>query len=356
MDRQFCYVLCADHSIHALDARTGAGRWHQESLSPNAYDISPAMILSGSSIFTFTIGSHDEGQVYSFHSATGTLRWTRKVRNSKRPAGSPAFMTIEQAGDAVAVSNAGTLQSTFVALDAQSGVALYEASGLGFGVGIHEIRAIGASFLVSSSADPTSYYLVDPFTRRLVSYPPFFEALLVSGSTMFVSYERSFSPVNGALESVRAIDVDTGRVLWSTPEPPEETPMAVLADGEHIFALAPFRAAALDAGNGGTVWVRNFDDRDSEVQSGAVSDGRLFLGTFNPSPSAPPNGRMTALDDATGATNWAAELADAPSDLVVAQGTLFAAAGEQAIYALDVQSGQTRWIYATDAASSFVVG
>ncbi|MFC6727484.1 PQQ-binding-like beta-propeller repeat protein [Natronoarchaeum mannanilyticum] len=113
-----------------------------------------------------------------------------------------------------------------------------------------------------------------------------------TGERLWQQTNASGSPaiVNGTAytPSGDAVDVDTGEMVWSTGR----TADGVAVSDSRVFLPIGSRLVALRASNGSVAWDRR------NVQTGfaapAVADGTLFTG----------DGRVRALDAATGETRW----------------------------------------------------
>jgi outer membrane protein assembly factor BamB len=239
----------------------------------------------------------------------------------------------------------------FVALDALSGKTIYEAPGLSLIGYPSTVPTIKGSFLVSqySLEANMNYYLMDPRTQVAIAYPPSYEALAATPTTLFTIYADT-----NLDETVQAVDVTTGKLLWAAT-PKSGNISSIYVTGSSILVVQDNGAAALDARSGLAIWTHDFNEENTEVMFSAFSGEFLYLGVANPQDGEPVNGRFMALDSGTGATNWMVGLASAPWYPVVAHGIVFVAAAQQAIYALDAESGRTRWIYPIDGQPSHLV-
>ena len=125
-----------------------------------------------------------------------------------------------------------------------------------------------------------------------------------------------------------------GGILWSTPlgEPTRSAPLA--ADGV-VYVGAHFRAMALDADTGATLW---------EVETPGPMDHALTVANNNLVYAGLTNHRMLALDRDTGDTVWEfkAHLPISASALVH-DGTAYITSAGNLIYGLDAQTGEKLW-------------
>jgi hypothetical protein len=89
---------------------------------------------------------------------------------------------------------------------------------------------------------------------------------------------------------VRALDVGTGRTLWTRtlPLPVEVTPVYVPANGR-LYAAINGRAFALNAANGTTVVAAALEFSSARIYSLDFADGRLYVQTVEDLTAFTPN-------------------------------------------------------------------
>jgi len=201
---------------------------------------------------------------------------------------------------------------------------------------------------VASAAAPGAFHRVKwsfPTGGRIVSSPVAWQGLVIFGSD------------DGNLYAVEAAN---GRQRWvvRTRGPVASSP--AIADGRVYAASYDGRMYAVDARTGEILWKfategeRRFEARglhgmtpksqtypdvyDVFLSSAAVSGGRVFFGSGD--------GRVYALDAATGALAWKHETGDVVhASPAVADGTVYVGSWDGRLYALDAATGAQRWAY-----------
>ncbi|MDX9719866.1 MAG: PQQ-binding-like beta-propeller repeat protein [Myxococcota bacterium] len=143
--------------------------------------------------------------------------------------------------------------------------------------------------------------------------------------------ERLFVSVR---DSLYALDLDSGTVLWSTALTANYLSMPIVAS-EHgiVFTRGQF-VYALQAETGVVLWSVRVEGLP--VPYMAYSDGLLFMGT--------EEGLMRALDAQTGAEVWRHQGREFPQSPIVAGDlVLYAELYTKLIHARDKYSGEWRW-------------
>jgi outer membrane protein assembly factor BamB len=223
------YALNHDGVLRAVDEATGTTAWSR--LLPNEWDFSSAPTVRNGVVYAG--GSGSGGLLYAVDAATGTLLWNQGVVNGDDS--SPAVTD-----DGVYVSYACELTDRF---DPTSGVRLWHhdigcSGGGGRTPVVHEdrvyVRDPGFGPAVLSTATGTQ---VGAFT---------------SDTTPAFSGSRMFTVPGGA---VRALDVDTGQVVW-TAAPPESVVSAPLVIGSSVVVGgADGTVRAYDVNDGALRWT-----------------------------------------------------------------------------------------------------
>lgn len=124
--------------------------------------------------------------------------------------------------------------------------------------------------------------------------------------------------------------------------------------GGRVYAMdSNAVVSAYDLRNGTRVWrvaTKAKNDRSSNVGGGIAIDGGLLTATTG-------RGDVVALDAATGAPRWRAELGvPARSSPTIAEGRIFLTTIEQQILAFSAQDGKKLWSHQATAAQTLVLG
>jgi outer membrane protein assembly factor BamB len=160
---------------------------------------------------------------------------------------------------------------------------------------------------------------------------------------------------------VYAVTVATGRQLWSaeTNGPVRSTP--AVAAGVVYATSYDGRLYALDAATGGRRWVfRTQGERAFEAKGlhGMQPAGQTFFDPFDVFLSSPTveggvvyfgsgDGRVYAVDAATGAERWHAQTGDVVhASPAVVGGVVYVGSWDGDFYALDAATGRERWRFA----------
>ncbi len=134
-----------------------------------------------------------------------------------------------------------------------------------------------------------------------------------SGQAQILEYEGTLYVSNGA-NDVFAIDVTTGRILWTfhgNPDPKSGTPMGhsnrgvALGDGRVYLSTLDARLVALDQRTGKVVWsvqVEPWQDGFSITAAPLYYDGMIIQGLSGGELGV--RGRIKAYDAKTGAPRW----------------------------------------------------
>ena len=257
------------------------------------------------------LATSHEGQVHALDATTGTLLWFFEADGELNP---PALM----AGGVVYVERGGGLTG-YHALDASTGEVLWRSeAGLrmtgSFSVTetlVYEDTILGVRALDGTSGVPVwenSITRVDPS-----DYPALFP-ITVADNSVFLSQD---------LNSVRALDSETGALVWSftsnyvqceegVVEALElqegdlcEVPIDVspTASGGVVFVRSYASVYALDQSNGEQLW--SYETQDVAFQPDLVADGALYLS----------DSTLRALDTATGEPIWSFAVDPGMSDL-----------------------------------------
>lgn len=268
-------------------------------------------------------GSGDPGLVHAIEIESGEQRWEFE------PAGylssAPALVD--------GTLYFGTWGKQFYALDAESGDVLWN-------------KEIGHRFGSSSPA------VVDG-TVYVGSYGD--GPLVVSGSEDEEEFEAP---------AMFALDAESGEIQWRYDQFGDRSQIGsspAVAD-DRVYFGAEETLYALASETGDEVWTRTVPSHPDS--SPAVVDGTVYYGGPTLSDSGPP-AQLTALDAASGDTDWTEGLDDISfrSSPAVGDGTVYVAASSRRVcmggggdgesdcsgmtrgrmYAIDVESGERQW-------------
>jgi len=135
---------------------------------------------------------------------------------------------------------------------------------------------------------------------------PVYSAAVVAG---IVYVGPSLNNVGGALQAVDAV---TGKWLWSSPWPFEDSPPVVAAGV--VFVGSINGVGALDAKTGQPLWFANYHTNES-FDSLAVANGVLYAGTSM--------GNLYGIEARTGNLLWTYPFANDEPAPIVANGTVY---------------------------------
>lgn len=118
----------------------------------------------------------------------------------------------------------------------------------------------------------------------------------------------------------------------------------VVSDGVVYVGSVEERVYALNAFSGRELW--HVAVAGSVVDTPAVADGRIYFGTAPAPPPGPTATFFYAVDARTGAIVWRVPLDSEPSSPpAVVNGVVYVTGVSLGVYALDAQTGQTKWHY-----------
>lgn len=275
--------------LHAVDARTGTGRWRYElsRYSPGAATVEGEMVYVGS-----------DKQLVALSVEDGTERWT--YGTGGHVAGSPAVVD----GRVVVTDRDGAVH----AVDASTGEKhwRYELDG-----GIYAPPAV-------ADAD-------------------------TAGRETPVVY------VGGHDEQLHAVDLADGSPVWTadTGDSPDTAPAVARIDGPDeagtVFVGTRVFDSSLRAYDASTGELRWQFERAGTVKSPAVAhvggEWRVFVGTARET--------FHALSARTGEERWSIETPGTPGPPSVVNGTVYVGDSGDTVRALDAVDGETRWTFHT---------
>ena len=128
-------------------------------------------------------------------------------------------------------------------------------------------------------------------------------------------------------EALHALDARTGAVRWRTPIGGSAT-AAPLARAGWILVAAVADLLAIRATDGHIIWRQ----RVGAIEFRPAIDGDLLVAPI-------VEGRVLALDVATGSERWRTELGSAPTEPLVIGGRVYVGTQDKSFYALRASSG-----------------
>lgn len=154
---------------------------------------------------------------------------------------------------------------------------------------------------------------------------------VVAGGRLFQSARL---PGSG-LTSVRAVDVATGRRLWSRAFSSLDD-LRIVATAETVVVTTPEAVFALDAATAQTRWIR--EDAAGTSLDPALDGDQVFIVR----PTSGSTSRMQALDVSDGRTHWVRELTGRAAAPVVGGG-LVVTSENCTLVALNRTTGERAW-------------
>ena len=194
------------------------------------------------------------------------------------------------------------------AFDLADGQRLWQAPG---STGRRGAPAVADGIVVAGGGLDGGFFAYDAATGELVWQVPtpgrrtaLSTPAVVDGVVYAATGSTSDSP-----DTVFAIDLDSGQVLWATDIGPRMLLGPAVADGLVVAASSGTRTVvALDAATGAQVWSFTHPGSNEFHVSPGIVDGTVYLTTIVPLPGALPppafQGSVLALDAATGQPQW----------------------------------------------------
>lgn len=343
--------------VRALDAATGDERWAHD--LDSGY-VGGSVALDDDHVF---VGTFD-ARIVALDRATGEETWATDVAEYPKSVvfGSPVVsdgLVVAGVGsfEVFVPSDPATFRGTVVALDAASGELTWrfhvtdEAAGEGAGVSVWSSPAVdeargvlyigtGQAYGLPAPARSDSLVALDVRTGDELWHRQFtagdaWSVVLPSGLDADVGAVPNLFTVDGTdavgvgdkAGTYRALDRETGDVLWEAPLTPGGLQGGVMASaavaGGTIFVASNDTSqdadlVALDADTGDEAWRTGVGAHVTGPVSWA--NGVLYL--------ADDSGRIAAYDAADGSLLWSHEVAfPAAGGISVADGTVFAGWG-----------------------------
>lgn len=170
---------------------------------------------------------------------------------------------------------------------------------------------------------------------------------------------------------VVALDLATGVERWRFDLPPRAAPEHATITGGRVWLGASFTAeasveapivTALETATGRPVWQAVLDEGTDLLWAPPVlGDGLAVVAAVPSHPGSAPTSYLYALDAATGARRWRADLHSERSafhDLrpVISGGSVYAVGGQGDLLAFDAATGRERWSRRAEMALPVIAG
>lgn len=331
-----------DGAVRAIDSKTGAPRW-ETPLGHGTVDGSPA--ISGNQLFIGDGG----GYLHSIDRSTGALQWSTlldphpNVHLYSSPVAVGDLVIIGVASVELAIPKADyTFRGSVVALDTATGEEVWRTY-----VTDDDVSGAGGSVWSSAAVDAA-------------------RGMLYIGTGQ--SYEEPASPLT---DSLLAIEVDTGTIVWSRQFTEGDVftfwdmsgPDADIGAAPNLFEIAgqdvvgvgdkAGNYAVFDRDTGDTVWTTTLPTGNrlgGIMTTAAVADGVVYVNSnrwgANILDFQDPAHESTtyALDAATGTELWSTELpSPAFNAITLANGVVYQTSVKGVVYALDAATGAVLW-------------
>ena len=154
--------------------------------------------------------------------------------------------------------------------------------------------------------------------------------LAVYDATLFLTFRVGFDG------NLHALDARTGEARWTVERIPGAAGAIAVADGV-LLVQGMVSLHAFDPADGARRWTAREAGSRSNLAAPAIADGLAYW--------AGADGRLRALDLASGAPVWNASLADEPleSTPAVLDGRVYVGGAEGWLHALDARTGEEVW-------------
>ncbi|HEU0115104.1 MAG TPA: PQQ-binding-like beta-propeller repeat protein, partial [Thermomicrobiales bacterium] len=300
------YIGSNDNLLHALDAATGAERWHATTggaLVGGAVVGSPT-VPDG----TVYVGSADK-VLYALDAADGKARW--QVAGAIADA-SPVVV------DGVVYT--GSSDGRLWALDAATGKLRWQAS---LGTDAQSTPAVADGVVYLGSADAV-LHAIDAATGQERWRAPFDDGTL--GTPVIRNGTVYEAAVGGGHNRLAALDASTGKERWRFTTKTGDSVWTPVVTDDTVFAGSnDHNLYALDAATGAERW--RFTTGGPVDASPTLADGILY--------AASRDRTLYALDAATGAERWRLAVdGEADKGPAVAGGMVYLGTFAGSVYAI----------------------
>ncbi len=296
---------------------TQALKWKTKLTAPSvpfSTDVRPTVVNG-----VVYAGSAD-GYVFAFDAQTGARRWRFR-------AGQACATTPTVANGVVCV---GCNDGAVYALDAGSGQLKWKFETK---AAVWSSPSV-ANGVVFFGSNDRNLYAVDATTGQLKWQLPTQGGIVASPRV-----EHGVVYVGSRDNRLYAVDAASGQVKWRfTITGDILTTVAMESrdgQGAIYFGANDGQAYALDAATGGVKWKASLGG--FAQGSPVVSDGVVYIGASN---------SLHALDAATGNVKWKVSAQTIPAPMVQGD-VVYAALGDENVYALDAKHGRLRWRFPT---------
>ncbi|WP_435101332.1 PQQ-binding-like beta-propeller repeat protein [Halarchaeum sp. P4] len=299
-----------------------------EGVASGTAAIATSVVLAdGRGVVGYSDGNAEDGAYRGFELGESDASWTVTYPLGKS--------TPTVAGDAMFVSTAEFL----AAYDARRGELCWRLNTGGLGA-VSNAPVLAADTLLSDGGE--TVYGRDPETGKTRWQ---YESGQ-SGPALVARDGVAYTTVgaDGTSTGVAAVDPATGEERWRREGLPQSVAPLVAGDTHLYYAAHRGDVYALSLADGTTQWTATLPLPEDGSAYLAVADGRLHAQS--------PDTTLAALDTETGGDLWRRTLGGEPHGLgprppAIAGDTRFAL-DDDAVYALDAETGETRWSLALD--------
>jgi len=327
VDSGFVYLGSGDGNVYALDAKTGAERWHYATGGP----VMSSAAASGGRVY---IASRD-GHLYGLDARDGTLRWRHAFGPELGPQNYWDYLLSSPVvvGDRVYV---GGGDGHLYALDAASGAVRWNVD---LGARIRSTPAVrGDTVVVGTMAgNVVAVDAATGATRWTFATEGASHAFADKGNdttSVFASPTIAGDLVTvGARDGqLYALDLASGRLVWRSTHDGASWILSTAFDGTMLFvgSGSALIVQAADPATGAERW--RFKTQGAVFSSIAIARDTLVFSDFN--------GVLYGIDRSSGAARWRFPLGDRSlATPAVADGIVYAASDAGVLFALDVARG-----------------
>jgi outer membrane protein assembly factor BamB len=171
---------------------------------------------------------------------------------------------------------------------------------------------VATAFLEKEMVGDKALYCLDAKTgdekwRVPLKLNPWGGASVLGKTVVITGSSIGYYPgqLKGAKGDITALDLESGKQIWSKEMPGGAVSCAVLADGMAICTATDGKVRAFDLATGERKWI--YESKMPYFAPPAYSDGVVYAGDLN--------GGIHAIDAKTGAPKWTLDLGAAPLSL-----------------------------------------